>query len=264
MIKMTVKESADKTPARKGTVGKAWKESLRKACLDRARKRRLTSKTFSDILKPARLLIEEEMVQQGVSLVSPCIDSHSTPQLRSLDNSLTTDEPMHATNLLSAMSAPESTYCISEDELFDLLAEVEAEIERTESSQLDEMLEFANGSQEDLENRIAEYQEWEHESLVRGIICPLCHEADLTQLHDRFVCPNSMDQSCPFDLANTQGLSLEDLRERLQVAYDEHASYCNGNLSFEMAKDNMTGFRSLECQSLVATCSSCESTLQIV
>jgi hypothetical protein len=265
---MTPKTTCNSTPVRKGTptASKVWKESLRKACLDRARKRRLLSATrtpsrndhdLSDLV-PARLLIEEEMMQQGVSLLSPCTD-HAKPQAISPPE-IPQYDPMETTT--SVASSPHEEHFISEDELFDLLAEVEAEIERTESLELEGFLDLARTDELDLEERIAEFQEWEGNS-VEGVLCPLCQEANLLHSHNRLVCPNHMDHSCAFDVQNTLNLSLDDLQERLRVGYDLHTSYCHENLSFQMISDITTDDVAPMGASLVAVCDTCGTRIPI-
>ena len=237
---------------------KTWKEKLRTACLDRARekRRRTPVKKVHEQVQSARLLIEKEMIEQGIVLSSPCTVSPDV-------------DSMEETPRLSSPETPHASDFISEEELFELLSQVEAELEKVDTLQLEEMLEFVHGDQMDLEERIADYQEWEESSKtqqVEAVLCPICSECNLLQSlpSHRLVCPNHMDGSCDFDLPNPNNLSLQDLRERLHLAYEHHASYCLGSLSFRVLNDSSTDDTACHRrENLIAQCSTCGTSIPI-
>ena len=226
--------------ARKRTpvASKSWKENLRQACLYRARQRRSSPEalTDQDMLSP-RLLIEDELRQHGVKLISPCMDRNqqqSTPQ-KSVD------------------------HYISEEELFELLQEVEDEMQRSDAIHLEEMIEIARDEEQYLENQIADYELWEESKMIEGspvqVLCPICQEANLTNTpNGDIICPNHMDESCSFCLAEGQPVSLFHLRQRLRQACEQHGAHCQNSLCFEITSDT---------SNLIANCSVCHMTIYI-
>ena len=253
---------------RKGTPSKTWKENLRRACLDRVRQisrsRKTTGETKNNSVQPARLLVEREMVQQGISLLSPCTTSRHNVSFEEDNTAMVLLAEEHGDD--DDDSAPQANHYISEQELFELLEEVEAEIEKAETLRIDEVLQYEERGQLDLEERISEFQTWSEESLkiresYETVLCPICCESNLQQdtSTGRIVCPNVMDGSCSFDLPNQHKILLETLKEFLRVVLEEHGSYCNERLSFYVARGVNGADSMIQDQDglLIASCYSC-------
>jgi hypothetical protein len=264
-------------PTRKGTpvACKAWKENLRTACLNRAR-RLSTPRTAENAslcvedVQPVRLLVENEMIEQGVLLMSSSWDAqypNTTPSLSLVD---TVDMENGTSEEVPAIRrTPNAHHFISEEELFALLEEVEAELEKQETQQVEDALVFAQSDELDLIERIADYQEWEATRTESNeyVSCPLCCEAHLLQMFPdrRIVCPNHMDESCLLDLSNSLQFSLDDLKERLRVVYEQHAMRCGGNLVFQILTDSSTDDRMVVSREnvLFAVCRNCQTNMSI-
>ena len=138
-----------------GTPSPGLKESLRKACIDGARRKRQrlvlqkrqllpqasTLKIEGEInedCQPARLVVEEELKRRGV-MVHQCLDEdmevqrafldgqgdHTMTEARNIQNEGAVDE-----NNTDWESLPPQDAFISEDDLFDLMQAVEDEMER--------------------------------------------------------------------------------------------------------------------------------------
>ena len=200
------------------------------------------------------------MEHQGVSLLSPCTDRQHVLVSPAVDM----DEELDSREVHQAVA----DHFLSEEELFELLEEVEAELEKTEAVQIEECLHIERIDQLDLEERISEFQQWEEIEIgdVTVVLCPLCSDARLvyTLPDPRFVCPNSMDGSCALDIPNPDRLLLDDLRERLRIALEGHASYCHDTLSFVIVNGDTDASRSGLNRRLVAKCSSCDTAMAIV
>jgi len=235
---MSTKRSIVSARKRTPVASKSWKENLRQACLHRVRQRRSSPEALTDnedMLSP-RLLVEHELREHGVMLISPFADrnqQHFTPQV--------------------------VDHHISEEELFELLQEVEEEMQRSDGLYLEEMIKNARDQEQYLENQIADYQQWEESKTVQAsiqVLCPICQEANLTKTpNGDIVCPNHMDGSCAFYLADKQGTSLFDLRERLRQAYEQHnAHHCQNSLCFEITP---------ETSELLALCSACDTMIRV-
>jgi hypothetical protein len=129
------------------TPSPGWKESLRQACLDRARrkrrdlvmrKRRQLSFDDNDGAEdqPARMVVEEELRRRGVAIHSACFEEESTaisqecgigsdPMMAAMTQDYDeVEEPMD-----DPYSRSIGDHFISEEDLFDLLQEVENELQ---------------------------------------------------------------------------------------------------------------------------------------
>jgi hypothetical protein len=311
-------------PARKRTptACKTWKEKLRLACLDRARRRRRHDhdrdsflndgndyegdEMDGDILPPARALLEEELRQQGITVISPCInmdsrfeqqqqqlqqqqmmntDSCSSPSRDVSNNDRVTDDNNNEIH---------ANHYISEEELFELLQEVEEEMQRGEE-EMHQLL--ANERELELEQQVQEFEQQKEAAFAessswntvkplapRAVLCPICKEANLSEtMQGGIVCPNHIVGSCPFELRGghaqrQHGLTLTRLCQQLRRAYEQHAKYCHDFLSFEVAttaatNNDMMIYTEQQQQqqpgqvknnSLVAVCPACETRMQLV
>lgn len=177
----------------------------------------------------------------------------------------------------STLLVLDGEYCMTEEEWYELLQDVEDDLKRAEEAQLDDML---DDERRYLEEQVADYERWQeqeeedrrrgrcvvdgdgadHISLSFGhaVVCPLCQDAPLAQTPDgSLTCPNRMDGSCPLHLEARPGLSLSSLRHSLAAAFDEHnnaaaaSQGCLTPLRFEAVSRPAGG------TSLVAYCPSC-------
>jgi len=240
--------AASAVPARKitPTASKVWKDNLRRACLDRARSRRRRNAPAA-AAAAARYMVEEELRQQGIALRSPCT---------------TQDLVESADQMMEVVTdVPKANHFISEDELFELLEEVEEEIERTEAERLDDMIQQVQNEQQYLEDQIVEYEKWEENNKLAqaaadnrlAVPCPICQDENLLQSDNHsIVCPNHMDGSCTMQLDNAD-LNLIDLQAIIQAAFEAHSASCHDCLSFHICEGR-----------LLATCAVCETLMTLV
>lgn len=263
---MTPKVDKASAPARKITpvASKTWKENLRRACLDRARRGRSCITTnildqnnqveSNGVSAAARDMIEDELRQREIAIHSLCSEDRFqlTRGHDPADCSMDTveEEPLRDAEV------PRANHFITEEELFELLAEVEEEIEREEALRLEERIRH---EMEYLHDQVSDFERWEETKqqqdtpLNVAVLCPICHEENLVQSLDRsIVCPNCMDGSCSMQLDNI-GLTLPELQERMRASLDEHSLYCHHYLSFNIQEGHLR-----------ATCSACDTRMEIV
>jgi Replication protein A interacting C-terminal len=270
-----------------------WKDSLRQACVARARKNRkyliwkkrhlpaeevTNTRGFTTPRRSCnddvRSLVEHELRQQGVAVATPaashcdyleaCGAPHSPPhqqqQQQQQQHNQPMDDPLDQSWLL------EDSHVLSEEELYELMQEVEEELRRSEEELVEEVLEEEERwHMEDIDQQVAHYEEWE-ESLAMSsdeniVICPICCEAFLRQHSPTEIeCSND---ACHFHITG-QTLSLPDLKERLRSAFDEHSSLgCSCTLTIDIhnnthAEDPMEG-----CGHLFGSCHKCDALMTI-
>lgn len=259
---MTRKATTGPSLARKitPTASKTWKENLHRACLDRARRERTEKSVNRDnranddhgVFLSARFMVEDELVQRAISVQSPCSDgghlwdaANQTPA-GLMDSSRKVD--------------PFSNHFITEDELFELLAEVEQEIEREDALHLDEMIEIALHERDYLQDQVMDFERWEESKQqneeidsAMTVLCPICHDANLIQSTGRsIVCPNRMDGSCSMNLDNVT-IVLSELQEKISMAFEQHSFNCNNCLSFQIQEGHLR-----------AICPDCVNVLEII
>lgn len=228
-------------------LSKVWKEKLRQGCLERLKGRRKSPNAqFSSMpgMSTARRLLEEEMMELGVAVDSPCIDQKQ-PRSTNVENimSIMIGEDPETSALVSPASlAPNTHHFISEDELFELLAEIEMEMHTADLQHYEEMLALADVEECEFEEKVSEFEQWRDFERQEGVLCPLCKDAFVKQEQNGvFICPNTMDSSCDFHITNRLGLTLTNFKERLQEAYEQHAVYCSQNLSFQIGTEEGLG-----------------------
>lgn len=192
------------------------------------------------------MLVEEELEESGVSIVSDNPDSPSTAEA-------TTE------------SVNDEEYAISEEELYELMQEVEDELQREEAMYAEEFLNTAEYyeqlHQQELEWQIAEFEEWEainqHNETVP---CPICNDEAILEEQDWFVCPNNMQGTCPFKVSKPDiNFSLADLKNSLALALETHAAHCFSPIRFVVDKRDES-----ELTTLVALCTDCNTNNQVV
>jgi len=255
------------------TASKTWKENLRRACLDRARRQRRQQLSTTNnnnesqqqqqqpddedcLMSPARRMVEEELRQQAIGIRSPCLH-----QQEAVDHQMETsldepDEQQNGTGDAHSLTAvPIAHHFISEEELFELLEEVEQEMQREQALHVDDILEMAQHEKAYLEEQVIDFEQWEemHHQHDNTVPCPVCHESNLILSNGAIVCPNTMDGSCSLQLPS-DNLSLEHFQDKLRSAFDEHSMHCHHYLTFWMENDGH----------LRANCSACSGTVQLV
>ena len=129
-----------------------WRENLRQACLDRARRKRRDlfrkrRQLSFDGDQPARMVVDEELRQQGVVIHSKCLEEGSTATFvssefspldspdrtiinRTMDFEFGNQDHEVISDIPIAGVQNLADPCISEDDLYDLLQEVENELYR--------------------------------------------------------------------------------------------------------------------------------------
>jgi hypothetical protein len=223
-----------KTP----TASKSWKDGVRQACFRRLRQQRRGPQSSRDSMRvfSARAALEQELTNRGIALISPCQEGVESVRRR-LD-------PCVA-----------ASHFITEDELFELLQEVEDEMQRTESLHLEEMFSLQRDEEEFMQNQIADFEHWQEsqDQTECGVLCPLCQECyvSFSSADTLLVCPNRMDGSCSFQIAASSQRPLETLKEQLQLLFDQHSTFCEHTLRFECIPTN-------DRAQIIATCSSCK------
>ena len=243
---------------------KAWKEKLRQRCRERlkgAKKSPNGNVSSSTSMAIARRIVEEEMMDLGVAVDSPCIDQKQ-PRFTRVENIMAImigeDPDSESTGHLT----PTAHHFISEEELFDLLAEIEMEMDAADVDHYEDMLALADVEEREFEDRITDFQQQvDHDNpdLDEGVLCPLCKDAFVRQeRHGSLICPNTMDSSCDLYITNRLGLTLTNFKQRLQEAYEQHALYCSENLSFQTGPCPLD-----EAMHLFAVCIPCETRMLI-
>lgn len=157
-------------------------------------------------------------------------------------------------------NVPKAQHFISEEELYELLEEIEREMEREQALLVDDMLERVENERQYFEESVIDFQHWEEMQHHQddAVPCPICHQANLMLSGDgsMIICPNSMDGSCSLELCNDPRNSnlqtLHDLRHKLQQVYEEHSLQCHHFLTFSSQNGR-----------LQANCSACLSSVQL-
>ena len=174
-------------------------------------------------------------------------------------------------------------YKISQEEFVALLSEVTEELQREEELLEEELWELERAEaleRERLLHEIDDYDDWEelqqqeHQqhsanvytspfltNMSNRVTCPICKSAPLIQtLSGGIECTNAAtEKQCPFALdTNHEGLTLNNLSDRLRTVYEEHAHVCQkGVLKFYV--DNR-GF----ITTLMARCEECQDEIIVM
>lgn len=208
-------------------------------CLEKARRRRREEAHNRRRTLMARMVIEEELEETGISVMDTTIESFES-------------------------DAAADEYAISEAELYELMQEVEDELQRdgeflcvigvfpfsklivvaVEARCYEEAEEAERLQQEQLDAQIAEYEEWEEHANDR-VVCPLCFEGEILERPKQFQC-----ERCGVCVDRQHQFGIAALRERLEDVYVEHGSSCQATL--HMALDGAE-----DGNRLVALCDTC-------
>jgi Replication protein A interacting C-terminal len=207
---------------------KRWKESIRQACLARVRQRQLQQHE-----ETASEMIENELRRHSWRVQDDIMEGVVA---RSNDRQ---------------EAALRASHFLSEAELFELLEEVENEMQLNNEQHLEEILHQAQNEMQYWEHQVTDYEQWQSDQQKiesTAVLCPICQDANLTQHSDgSILCPNAMDGSCSARL--TFDSSLPELQHMIRSTYEEHSLHCHNHLVFRVADDSR----------LVATCSSCNA-----
>lgn len=197
--------------------------------------------------------------------------------IRPAPGSLTQFSPMGSqTNLFpdDVNKESEGNYCITQEEYHALIDEIEEELqndyERLLSEQMQVLQEEERNKQLMMEDQIESYERLHtcsqnqiHDGVDEIVSCPLCHagilRADPSSPGD-FYCQMRADSLtnennrfiiCKFARGARFGshLTLSELRQKLIVAYMDHAAICTGSLQFDLSLDTGSG--------LVTGCNRC-------
>lgn len=230
----------------------AWKDTLKQSCLERARRKRAElvhqARTRQQV---ARTLVQESCLESGISIVS------SRYQLMNVEEQ-------------------GESYAITEEELYQLMQQVEAELQ---SSRLEEAAQEYERNEEQFEQAMVENYYEEEDVQDDAVICPICNQAFLCQQHlggnDQsssstlvIACPNQMSCTCSFRIEQSpesqHDFSLSHLKERLGAVFAEHASSCSARLQFEVLENDNNGDESASFPRLRATCQECHFNLDVL
>jgi hypothetical protein len=287
---MTTKGPRRQTPIaqQRARLHEHWKESLRQACVARARKNRKDliwkkrhmpaeeATITSGFTTPqrsgnddVRSLVEQELRQQGIAVVTPASSHYEYLEASGAPRSQPHHHQQHNRPLDAHRHQSwllEDSHVLSEEELYELLQEVEEELRRSEEELMEEVLEEERWHKEDFDQQVAHYEEWEDSMAISGdesiVICPICCEAVLRQHSPtKIACSND---ACHFHVTG-QTLSLPDLKERLRRAFDEHSSLgCSCNLTIDVLHNNDCTEDPMEgCGQLIGSCPQCDALIGI-
>ena len=245
------------------TPSPSWRANFKQSCLERARRNR--DSHIKAKRQSARELIEEELEESGVMI----------------GESRKRKEPEE---FLS-----EEDYFISEYDLYELMQEVEEELQRdgtwyaprddfvleptaelmrpltlNAEERLVEELEQLERYEEQFRNLIADYDDWE-EPMDSDVLCPVCKEANLMLEDSVITCPNYMSGYCALHIeAPSETLTLMGLRDQLAVAFGDHAGSCPGSLDVHVRRSLSVQDNEYAPLSLVAQCYMCETNTVIL
>jgi Replication protein A interacting C-terminal len=238
---------------------KSWNK-VRRACIEKLRRNVFNTpdkSTFilNDDNSPLlRNRLEDQLRRFGIVVASPCSDEIN---LNETHNKLILQESAGFYNYDNLddndTRMPIADHYITEDELFDLLQDLEYEIEQEKLKTFEEM---TDGEKEYLNQQIADYEQWEEaqvdnddNSSCQDFVCPMCNEADVIRTPSGgIVCPNHMDVSCLMECIDLKGLQPDDIRCRIGNAITNHSYFCSAQLMF-----------SVNCNILTAECAICSA-----
>jgi hypothetical protein len=94
-------------------------------------------------------------------------------------------------------AALRASHFLSEAELFELLEEVENEMQLKDEQHLEEILQQAQNEMRYWEHQVTDYEQWQSDQQKiksKAVLCPICQDANLTQRSDgSILCPYAMD-----------------------------------------------------------------------
>lgn len=224
----------------------------------------------------ARDMIEEELRQRSIAIQMSW--SHSSAQPHAIANSTApapapavaidwdgaedssqmdtgekeSDDPSSYENLL-----PRVNHFITEEELYELLTEVQNELDLDEANHNEQIFAMAQHEMENFQSQVNDYEEWQDKKCGEqeidcdsslSVSCPICFRGTLIQHQSPFdfsdsgrciLCPNSIDGSCSLRLENPSAASLFDLHGRLQWVCSNHSASCNSSVTFQIVHQQL-------------------------
>lgn len=216
-------------------------------------KRRLRQACFERIHKyaSARELVHATLAQHGC-VVRMDVCEH---QKEENDDRFPMDETDDHPSFMESSSETTkktSTY-ITEEELWELMQEVEDEMQRALVEQVDYQS-LHEDDEDALERQIDDFDKWQGGEFD-GVMCPVCMEARLLETPEALLCPHSMDgSSCNFRLLREEREpDLLCLQNQLFLTIEGHGLCtvgCPGQVCFAMNSRCPVG--------LVAHCTVCD------
>ena len=267
------------------TASKEWKENFRRSCLHRARQRcRLLD--YKDADSPAmkhtanyddiRQIVEEELRERTVLIrAHSCFADGQTESnhqnygdyVRAENSSMAIDPTVFDEDQYAVENGkvPEAQHYISEEDLYELMNELEQEMEREQAFLVDDMLQKAENERRYLAEQVLDYEQWEeimHPQSNDVVPCPVCHEENLVLADNgqTILCPNTMNGLCSLTIScctttanNNELTTLHNLQARLRQAYEAHSLRCHHFLSFRMQDGQLWAY-----------CSACAGSARVV
>lgn len=278
-----------------------WKDTLKQKCLDRVRKRRtlrvqemrnsnrLSSanagqdqnddriETDSSVIENNHHINARDILNQQLMEDSLHLRVVTTPQRRQLmdSNSTTRNTPNSADSRMLFFSPVSSSnnfdeidemYCITEEDFFSLMEELDEELEKEEEYVAEELRIMQE--RETIEEMLLLEQIESFDKMDLGgrfIPCPVCQSGHLSKdVHSGSIsCSNNgcslSLQHCPTWKEFGKNSSVEEVKDILGRTYEKHAIHCNGILRFDMGNlNNRNGLIVLcnkcSCRDLVVIC----------
>jgi Replication protein A interacting C-terminal len=243
---------------------KSWNK-VRRACIERLRQNKFCTPEKSTPAFDAadlpllRYRVEDQLRRFGIVVESPCSDENDSNIMRTEaedDGSAI----IYQYNGLSDIGTnlPIADHYITEEELFDLLQDLENEMEQEKLMTFEEMKACETDY---LDQQIADYEQWEETKLDifdspldYGLLCPLCQEANVVLTPSGgIVCLNHMGGTCLMEINDVKGLQIGDLKCRMGNAIATHNCNCEQQLSFSILQTGLIGY-----------CSTCSSEYLVV
>jgi predicted transcriptional regulator len=172
---------------------KGWKRRLYRDCLDRTRRARAQGATPDrngmafDLLRQHAIEIqvvsswhngENDTIFQSSSSSSreylEIQEEAETSRMSIDEGCCDVDAPQHNDELGVA-------HYITEEELFDLMKEVEDEIDREEMLRHEQIFYMDQHDQRCLEEQVTEFEEWQQQRTMAPPLCPTCYEETVLQ-----------------------------------------------------------------------------------
>ncbi|GKY99452.1 hypothetical protein MPSEU_000899700 [Mayamaea pseudoterrestris] len=210
----------------------AWKESLRRACMDRARQRFAGQPLHEQPQQySAEQIIASELHLSEAYVKGEFHDNNDYELRRDYDRE---------------WQRCDERLCMTEEEWIDLLEQVACELELTRTQHA------VDDQDSYLEQQIANFEKWQQgrseEDDELGTSCPICYNGRLiTTDSGEIVCSDSMDGSCNMRVSMFQP-SLPNFREKLQQTIESHSISCSGTVTFQMGPERAF---------LIAVCTVC-------
>jgi hypothetical protein len=167
---------------------KGWKRRLYRDCLDRTRRARAQGvptpdRMAYDLLRQHAIEIQvvpswrhgenDTNCQSSSSSSRDCLEIQEeaeTSRMSIDDNDNDNTPPPHNDDELGV------AHYITEEELFELMKEVEDEIEREEMLRHEQIFRLDQLDRHCLQEQVAEFEEWQQQSTMAPPLCPTCYE----------------------------------------------------------------------------------------